>query len=380
MFKINEGSVPHWVIRAVWVLATIAFVLYVPTKTETGTIGDITLAFEYITCAIALNLVLGYTGIISIGHSAFYGVGGYATGILVTKYGWDPGWTIYIGVLVAFVIGCAVALPALRLQGVYLALVTLALAVLFPALVKWQKLTWLTNGPRGINDVSYDDIPTWPILGELRGRDGRAVFAYWLAFIIVVLAYVICRGIVKSSFGRSLIAIRDNETAASVMGVNRTTTKMLVFGTSAAMTAAAGSVATLRTTFVGPEVTTITLVGGITFMLIMVLGGAGTLWGPIVGGLVYVLVDSRARAAGSGSGGVLGYLQGNWFFGSPATLILAIVLIVLMFVAPFGLVGLLKRIAHRFVIIVPRPAGTNPPSEAAVAAELDADDIDTSVI
>ena len=176
------------------------------------------------------------------------------------------------------------------------------------------------------------------MLGELRGRDGRAVFAFWLAFVVLVVAYVVCRGIVKSSFGRSLVAIRDNETAAAVMGVNRTTTKMLVFGTSAAMVAAAGSVATLRTTFVGPEVATITLVGGITFMLIMVLGGAGTLWGPIVGGLVYVLIDSRARSAGEGNGGlfgdVLGFFQGNWFFGSPATLILAIALIVLMFVAP----------------------------------------------
>lgn len=377
MLKINEGSPGHWAIRAAWVAAVVAFVLYIPTKTEIGTIGDITLAFELITCAIALNLVLGYTGIISIGHSAFYGIGGYTTGILVTRYGWDPGWTIYVGVVLAFVIGCLVALPALRLQGVYLALVTLSLAVLFPSLVKWQKLAWLTNGPRGINDVSYDDLPVWPFLGELRGRDGRAVFAYWLAFIVVVLAYVVCRGIVKSSFGKSLIAIRDNETAAAVMGVNKTTTKMLVFGTSAAMAAAAGSVATLRTTFVGPEVTTITLVGGITFMLIMVLGGAGTLWGPIVGGLVYVFVDSRARAAGSGSGGILGWLQGNWFFGSPATLILAIALIVFMFVAPYGIVGLLKRLVHRLVVIVPRPAGTHG---VIAPEELVADEIEPSPI
>ena len=233
MLKINEGSAAHWAIRALWVAAVVAFVLYIPTKTETGTIGDITLAFEYITCAIGLNLVLGYTGIISIGHSFFYGIGGYATGILVTRYGWDPGWTIYFGVILAFVVGCVVALPALRLQGVYLALVTLSLAVLFPSLVKWQKLAWLTNGPRGINGVSYDEIPTWPILGELSGREGRAVFSFWLAFVVLVVSYVVCRGIVKSSFGRSLVAIRDNDTAAAVMGVNRTTTKMLVFGTSA---------------------------------------------------------------------------------------------------------------------------------------------------
>ncbi len=364
MIKINHNSLGHWLIRLLWVAGFAALVLYIPTKTETGTIGDMTYAVELATCAMALNLVLGYTGIISIGHSAFYGLGGYATGILVTRYGWSPGWTIYIGVALAFIAGSLVSLPALRLKGVYLALVTLALAVLFPSLVKWQKLAWLTNGSRGINDVSYDEIPEWPFLGELSGRDGRAVFAFWLAMVIAVISYFVSRGIVKSAYGRSLVAVRDNETAAAVMGVNRMSTKMLVFGASAAMTAAAGSVATLRTTFVGPDIINLTLTGGITFLLVMVLGGAGTLWGPILGALAFVFVDTRARAAGSGEG-VIGWLQGDWFSGSPATLILAIVLIIFMFVAPFGLVGLLRRIGRRFVVIIPKPAGTAavPPAE-----------------
>jgi branched-chain amino acid transport system permease protein len=371
VIKVNYGSAGHWIIRALWVIGFAALVLYIPTKTETGTIGDMTYAVELAVCAMALNLVLGYTGVISIGHSAFYGLGGYATGILVTRYDWSPGWTIYAGVVIAFVAGSLVSLPALRLRGVYLALVTLALAVLFPALVKWQKLAWLTNGSRGINDVAYEEIPDWPFLGDLSGRDGRAVFSFWLAIVVAVVSYVVCRGIVKSAYGRSLVAIRDNEVAAAVMGVNRATTKMLVFGASAAMAAAAGSVATLRTTFVGPDIINLTLTGGITFLLVMVLGGAGTLWGPILGAVAFVFVDTRARAAGSGEG-VIGWLQGDWFSGSPATLILAIVLIIFMFVAPFGLVGLLRRIARRFVVIVPKPAGTThvPPAEA-VADEIE---------
>lgn len=368
MIKINEGSIGHWVIRAVWVLGVAALILYIPTQTETGTIGDMTYAVELAICAMALNLVLGYTGVISIGHSAFYGLGGYATGILMVRYDWSPGWTIYVGIVLAFVAGALISLPALRLRGVYLALVTLALAVLFPSLVKWQKLAWLTQGSRGINDVSYDEIPDWPFLGDLRGRDGRAVFAFWLAIVVAVVAYLVCRGIVKSAYGRSLVAIRDNELAAAVMGVNRATTKMLVFGASAAMTAAAGSIATLRTTFVGPDIINLTLTGGITFLLVMVLGGAGTLWGPILGALAFVFVDTRARAAGTGEG-VIGWLQGTWFSGSPATLILAVVLIIFMFAAPFGLVGLLRRIARRFVVIVPKPPGTSagPPAEELAA-------------
>ena len=141
--------------------------------------------------------------------------------VLVDHYGWTQGWTLYIAAVFGFVVGCLTSLPALRLKGVYLALTSIGLAVLFPQLVKWQKLEWLTDGARGIDDLQYDDIPEWPILGELDGRRGRAVWMYWLAVIIVVVSYLVCRGIVKSRVGRSLIAIRDNETAAAVMGVNR---------------------------------------------------------------------------------------------------------------------------------------------------------------
>ena len=165
----------------------VAFVLYIPTKTEVGTVGDMTLAIELAIAVMSLNLVLGYAGIISIGHSAFFGIGMYTTAILVVRYGWGQGWTLYVAAAIAFVVGALVALPALRLKGIYLALVTLALAVLFPVLVKWDKLEWLTEGPAGINGVSYEDIPDWPLLPELRGREGRAIFVYWVGVILLVL-------------------------------------------------------------------------------------------------------------------------------------------------------------------------------------------------
>ena len=105
--------------------------------------------------------------------------------VLVDHYGWTQGWTLYIAAVFGFVVGCLTSLPALRLKGVYLALTSIGLAVLFPQLVKWQKLEWLTDGARGIDDLQYDDIPEWPILGELDGRRGRAVWMYWLAVIVV---------------------------------------------------------------------------------------------------------------------------------------------------------------------------------------------------
>lgn len=360
MVKINQGSPQHWALRTLGVALIALIVVWVPTQMSTSRIGQFSDAFVLIIAAMSLNLVLGFTGQISIGHSAFFGIGGYTAAILIKDHGWSPGYTFYAAAALAFVVGCLIALPALRIKGIYLALVTLAVAVLFPTLIKWKKLAWLTDGAKGIDSVRYDELPVWPILGELKGRDGRAVFAYWLAFVLLVVTYLVCRGLVKSRFGRSLVAIRDNETAAAVMGVNLTVTKVLVFGASAALCALAGVLSTLRTGVITPEGQYVTLLGSIVFLLIMVVGGAGTLWGPIVGGLVYVWLDNTTRGFGSESDGVIGFLFG-WSDQSPATLILGLALVIIMFAAPYGLVGLIKRLWTKVVVVVPKPAGTSLP-------------------
>ncbi|MFZ1490508.1 MAG: branched-chain amino acid ABC transporter permease [Ilumatobacteraceae bacterium] len=367
MIKLRENGAGHWVLRVAAVVLLLAVVWWIPHNSETARVSQLADAFALIIAAMSLNLVFGYTGLISIGHSAFFGIGGYTTAILVKDHGWSPGWTFYAAAVIAFVVGCIVALPALRIKGIYLALVTLAVAVLFPQLMKWKKLAWLTEGARGIDSIRYEEIPTWPIIGELKGREGRAEFAYWLAFVVLVICYFVCRGIVKSRVGRSLIAIRDNETAAAVMGVNLAATKTLVFGVSAAMTALAGSLATLRTGVITPDDRYVTLIGSIIFFLVMVIGGAGSLWGPVLGGLLYIWLDEVTRSAGASGEGVIGSTI-DFFFGwadqSPAMFILAVGLIALMFVAPYGLLGLLKRLSRRFVVVVPTPVGA-PPSVLA---------------
>jgi branched-chain amino acid transport system permease protein len=371
--KIPHNSAGHWALRLVWVAVTVLLVLYVPTRAQVGTIVDMTLALQLATVAMALNLVMGYGGMVSLGFSAYFGLGGYTMGVLVDHYGWSQGWTIYVAVVLGFVVGCLTSLPALRLKGVYLALTSIGIAVLFPQLVKWQKLTWLTGGARGINDLQYDDIPVWPILGELSGRRGRAVFMFWLAVIVLALSYLVCRGIVKSRIGRSLVAIRDNETAAAVMGVDRSRTKTIVYGLAAAMTAAAGALFGIGLNGINADLPMFTLVGSITFVVIMVIGGAATLWGGIVGAVLYVIVESRTREWGSDRDGVVGVLFG-WLKGSPATLILAVLLLVLMFVAPFGILGLLRRLAAKVAVVVPAPAGTRSsvvPVEEGLDPSLD---------
>lgn len=374
--KIHQNSVSHWIVRALWVAATAAFVLYIPNRSQVGTISDVTFAFELGVAAMALNLVMGYGGIISLGHSAFFGVGGYTSAILIDHYDWGHGWTLVIAPLVGFVAGFVSSLPALRLKGVYLALTSLGLAVLFPQLIRWRKAEWLTDGARGIDRLRYDELPDWPILGELSGREGRAELMYWLAFVTLAASYLVCRGIVKSRVGRSLVAIRDNDTAAEVMGVNLARTKTLVYGLSAAMTASAGALFGIRLNGVNVDIAQnpfFNLTGAIIFLVIMVLGGAATLWGPIIGAIVYVFVDNTTREWGTEGEGIVGFLFG-WLKSSPATFILAVALLVTMFTAPYGIVGLLKRLAARFVAIVPAPAGTATivtPVEEVVGPAID---------
>jgi branched-chain amino acid transport system permease protein len=357
MLKIKEGSLQHWAIRIVGFALLALIVVYIPTQSETARIGQFASAFTLIIAAMSLNMVLGFTGQISLGHSAFFGIGGYTAAILIRDHGWSPGYTFYAAAVIAFIVGCLIGLPVLRIRGAYLALVTLAVAVLFPTLLRWKKLEWLTDGAKGIDSVKYDELPVWPILGELKGRDGRAVFSYWLGLLVLVIVYLVCRGLIRSRVGRSLIAIRDNETAAAVMGVNVTRTKVLIFGISASMCSLAGVLATLNSGVVTPDGQYVTLLGSIIFLLIMVVGGAGTLSGPIIGGLVYVWLDNTTRGIGTDSSGVLGFIFG-WTDQSPATLILGLALIVIMLFAPIGLVGLIRKITRRIVTVTPRAITT----------------------
>jgi branched-chain amino acid transport system permease protein len=168
--RINQGSPPHWALRAVGFLS-IAYLAVSPLfrsikANEYGQLADIAILAL---AALSLNLLIGFTGQISIGHSAFFGLGGYTTAILMNTHGWSAGWTFPVAALLCFVVGVVVGIPALRLTGVYLSLVTLALAQLFPALVR--KFDDLTGGSRGISNLRYDP-PSWTGL-DARNRTDR---------------------------------------------------------------------------------------------------------------------------------------------------------------------------------------------------------------
>jgi branched-chain amino acid transport system permease protein len=363
--RLQQGSVTHWVLRAIGVLA-LAYVALSPLvrdlkPNEYGQLTDIAILAI---AALSLNLLIGFTGQISIGHSAFFGLGAYTTAILVVDHGWSAGWTFFAAAVLAFVVGTLVGIPALRLTGVYLSLVTLALAQIFPQLVR--KFDDLTGGSQGIDGVRYDP-PTWTPF-DASDRTERSEWLYVLALVILIICYVLTRNLIKSRVGRAMIAVRENSTAASVMGVNVAVVKTVVFGLSAAIAAMGGSLFSLRQTQATPDNINYTILGAILFLVIMVIGGTASLLGPIVGAFVYYRVDEYTRALPTKT-----YLP-DWFLnfleGRPglATVVFASLLIALMFVAPFGIVGLAKRIGRRFVVVAPRPPDTSALA-AAVAAE-----------
>jgi branched-chain amino acid transport system permease protein len=344
---IHRGSLAHRLGQLAVFGGFALFLFRAGTEWNRSGLGLLTDALILAIAITGLNLITGYTGQISIGHSAFFALGAYTTAILIDTHGWTPGWTFPISALVCFVLGFLVGLPALRLKGLYLALVTLGLAVAVPALLKYRNLAEYTGGALGIKDLRYLP-PAWT---PFTGRAEVHLWMFWLTVFFLVLCSLLASNMVRSRIGRAMVAIRDNETAAAVMGVDRSITKTVVFGLSAAMTGVAGSLFALKLTLVDPLIPLFTILGAITFLVAMVIGGAASTWGPIVGALFFTYVNDFARTQGEergidGLGGVI--------FG--------VLLIVLARFAPFGVVGLLRKTRARFVIVIPR---ITPPSDAA---------------
>jgi branched-chain amino acid transport system permease protein len=345
LIQIRRGSGAHRALQiGLWVIALLV-VWRLPYTLESFRLSQVTDALILTMAVVGLNLLTGYTGQVSLGHAAFYGLGAYTTGVLVSKYGWTHGWTFWASIAVCFTAGVLVGIPALRLKGLYLALVTLSLVVIFPGLIR--RFDWLTGGSLGIKRVEYD-VPTWldDRFGiDWSGRQGEQYWKYWLTVVLLAIVLLVVRNLVKSRMGRAMIAVRDNPTAAAVMGVNLSVVKTVAFGLSAAIAGLAGSLFTSKLGTIAPE--SFSIVDSIEFLLAMILGGVATLAGPIVGGLglFFTQYYTRNLSGGQLSGVILG-----------ATLIL------FMFVAPGGVVGLWRKLRSRIVTIVPTPP-VEPPSE-----------------
>jgi branched-chain amino acid transport system permease protein len=236
----------------------------------------------YILLAIGLNVLVGYAGQLAFANAAMFGIGAYATGLLQVQLGW-PFWAAFpSGGLIAAAVGTLLALPALRMSGLYLALSTLA----FAQATQWVFLHWenVTFGAGGFKTphLSFAPLPV-----------DKPVGLYYLSLILVVLLYVFARHVVTSRIGRAFVAVRDSEVAAESLGIDLLRYKALAFGISGFYAGVAGGLYSALLNFVAPE-------GYDLFQMIIqkstiVVGGMGSIAGSVIGASIIILVLELLR-------------------------------------------------------------------------------------
>jgi branched-chain amino acid transport system permease protein len=302
--------------------------------------GQLTRVMIYAIAIAGLNIATGYTGLVSVGHSAFFGLGAYTTGVLVVKYQWQAEYTIPVAFLCCFLVGLIVGLPALRIRGLYLAMVTLAFGVAFPEVI--ARLEFLTGGPEGLTiRRRMLQPPTWS--GFTLSQKGQWLF--WLSVGVLLIVMWIVHNVVRSRYGLALQAARDNEIAAAASGINLAAVKTGAFGLSGALTGVGGS---LFAIYLGSLVAndSFTLLNAIALLTGLVIGGEATRFGPIIGAFAVVYIPYYTSDLGQ---------------GQSAAVLFGAALIVLVFIAPEGLTGGLFRLVRRVLVVVPATRQPKPP-------------------
>jgi len=245
---------------------------------------QLTLVLVYAIALLGLNILTGYSGQISLGHGAFYALGAYVTAILMDKAG-VPYWaTVPAAGAVCLVAGFLFGLPALRLEGLYLALATFALGVAMPQLLKYHHLEKWTGGVQGIV-IPKPDAPFGLPLNPDR-------WLYYFTLVIAVLMFVLAWNLLRGRVGRALVAIRDQHIAAEAMGINNALYKSLAFGVSAMYTGVAGALSAIAVQFVAPD--SFNIFVSIVLLIGIVVGGLASISGALYGALFVQFIPNIA--------------------------------------------------------------------------------------
>ena len=318
---------PLW--RAIWLVLGLALALSVPFIVEDFTIFQITQALVYGIAILGLNLLTGFNGQFSLGHSAFYAIGAYTAAILMDRWGVPYYWTLLPAGLVSLSMGFLFGLPALRLEGLYLALATFALATATPQLLKYSHFEGLTGGVQGI-DL---DKPESPIRGL-----GDDQWLYFFVLVVMIVLFVLAWNLVRGRSGRAMIAIRDNPIAARTMGIHTSLYKSLTFGVSAMYTGIAGALGAIIIQFVAPDSFTFLL--AVTFLVGLVIGGIASIPGAIFGGFFILLVPNFSESIAD--------LTGRTDAKGLSWAVYGVFLIVAVYVMPTGAAGLIRHIIAKW--------------------------------
>jgi branched-chain amino acid transport system permease protein len=307
--------------RAV-LLAAILVAIALPFLAKSFLVFQLTLVLVYAIAICGLNLLTGFNGQFSLGHGAFYAIGAYTAAILMEHGGVSYLWTIPAAGAVCFVAGFLFGLPALRLEAIYLALATFALAVAAPQILKLSPLEHWTGGVQGIV-ILKPDAP----FGLPMNQDQ---WLYFFTLLVALLMFWAAHNLVHSRTGRAMMAIRDNPIAARSMGVNTALYKTLTFGVSALYTGVAGALGASVVQFVAPDSFTFTL--SIALLVGLVVGGVGWLPGALFGGAFVLFVPNVAEHLSKGLSGAA--------YGA--------ILILLIYLMPSGVGGVVALAAGRY--------------------------------
>ena len=320
MTSAATSSDPRWRFAGLALLLVAACVL--PFVISNYRVFQFTLVLVYAIALLGLNMLTGFNGQISLGHGAFYAIGAYTAAILMDKFG-VPYWlTLPIAGAVCAIAGFLFGLPALRLEGLYLALATFALGVVMPQILKYKGLEEWTGGVQGIV-ITKPDAPEWSGLSQDQ-------WLYFVVLVVTVLMFWLAWNLLRGRIGRAMVAIRDQPIAAKAMGVNTAMVKSMTFGVSAMYTGVAGALGAIAIQFVAPDYFIILL--SLTMVVGLVVGGLASISGALYGALfiqfVPNLADDISKAA-------------PWA-------IYGVFLILFMYVMPTGVAGLIRIAVARW--------------------------------
>jgi branched-chain amino acid transport system permease protein len=266
--------------------------------------------------AMSYDLLFGFTGILSFGHAMFFGTGGYVIAILIGKnFNWPFGWALLAVIVVALLQSLIFGMLSLRVKGVYLAMVTLAFAEMFFILAEAGDFRQYTGADDGLHGFA---VPAYLSATLYRTR------FYFLALAFFVLVFLVARRLIDSTTGRVMIALRDNETRATMIGYNTFWFKLAAFVAAGIFASLSGALFALYNVSVTPSI--LGLFKTIDALAVTIIGGAGTLIGPILGASIIQL---------------LGYWLERWF-GADWTLIYGIIFMLIVIFLPYGIVGTIR--------------------------------------
>lgn len=304
---------------AVLLVAAIVVPMFIPDYR----VFQLALALCYAIAILGLNMLMGFNGQISLGHGAFYAIGAYVAAVLMDKAGLPYWATIPLAGLVCLVAGFLFGLPALRLEGLYLAIATLALGIAMPQILKHKALEHWTGGSQGLV-IMKPDAPEWTGLSQ-----DKWLYLFILAW--TVLLFFIGWNLLRGRIGRAMVALRDQPIAARAMGVNAAMYKSLTFGVSAMYTGIAGALGAIAVQFVAPDSFGIFL--SFSLFIGVVIGGLASISGAIFGALFIQFIPNVADQISK----------------SAPWAIYGVFLIVFMYVMPTGVAGLIRILRARFL-------------------------------